>query len=300
MHLQRAMWFSISCFDPCSLCILKQYRISEQVVIRKYANYFYTIPFSIFHTYMNSLKPIGKLFYGIGIAGIGLLHFMYAGFRPVILPVPAEATKNISFLVYVTGAILVLAGLAIAFLQKIKNIAFFFGIFLLLFVIIGHLPNRFMNHPEILGMWTDTLKLLALAGGAFIVSSGNLSNYGKYFFALMLVIFGIDHFVYTDFVKLLVPAWIPGPLFWTYVAGIALIGSGVALFINFKPKTISFLLGIMLLIWLVILHIPRAFAAPATDNGNEWTSVFQCLAFSGMAFLLSARSSSPSLVNSAT
>jgi len=245
---------------------------------------------------MHPLTYIGKLFFGLGIAGIGLLQFIFPGFRPVILPVSAEATQHLNFLVYLTAALIVAAGLAIALLKNVKIIALALGFFLLLFVIFGHLPERFANHPESLGAWTNALKLLALSGGAFMVATAyNWTNKksavdkfalcGKYFFALLLVLFGIDHFLYTDFVKTIVPFWIPGPLFWTYFAGIALFGSGVALFINFNPKTISLLLGIMLLIWLIILHIPRASIAPPADNGNELTSVFQALAFSGMAFL---------------
>ncbi len=46
------------------------------------------------------------------------------------------------------------------------------------------------------------------------------------------------------------------------------------------------LLGIMLFIWFVILHIPRAIADPNIDKGNEVTSVFEALAFSGVAFLI--------------
>lgn len=205
---------------------------------------------------MHTLKLAGKVFYGIGVAGIGVLHFIYSGFRPFILPVPAEVTKNLSTLVYLTGAILILAGVAIAALRKVTSIALYLGIFLLLFFLFGHLPNRVTNHPEILGMWTDALKILCLSGGAFIVATAFTENkvnafekfarHGKYFFALLLVIFGIDHFIYTDFVKPLVPRWIPGELFWTYFAGIALIGSGVAIFINFKPRAIGILLGTML------------------------------------------------------
>jgi uncharacterized membrane protein len=168
----------------------------------------------------------------------------------------------------------------------------------MLFLILGHLPNRLANNPGSLGAWTDALKLFALAGGAFIISTvypdkkingmriiEKIGLYGKYFFGIMLIIFGIDHFLYTDFVKTLVPTWIPGQLFWTYFAGIALIASGLAIFLNFKPRAISLLLATMLFVWLIVLHIPRAIVAPITDNGNEWTSVFECLAFSGISIL---------------
>lgn len=235
----------------------------------------------------------------MGIAGSAVLQLIYPGFRPVILPIPPEETEQINFLVYLTAAVLIFAGLFIAFARNVKTISLFLGLLLLLFFIIGHLPNRLRNDPGNLGAWTDALKILALSGGAFVVSRvfpfgknnpvtnvlDKIAPYGKYFFALMLVIFGIDHLLYAEFVKFLVPEWIPGNLFWTYFGAAALIGSGLAIFINFKPRTISILLAIMLLLWLVVLHIPRAIAEPGTDNGNEWTSVFQCLAFCGLALL---------------
>jgi hypothetical protein len=39
----------------------------------------------------------------------------------------------------------------------------------------------------------------------------------------------------------------------------------------------------MLFLWLVLLHIPRAIAEPYVAKGNEITSVFEALAFSGIA-----------------
>jgi hypothetical protein len=37
---------------------------------------------------------------------------------------------------------------------------------------------------------------------------------------------------------------------------------------------------------VLILHIPRAIAMPDAANGNELTSVFQALAFSGVALVI--------------
>ena len=249
---------------------------------------------------MKNLKVAAKAFYGIGIAGIGVLHFIFPGFRPVIIPIPPEATQQVNFLVYLTGAFLVITGLIIAFSTWAKNVALLLAVVLLLFFIIGHLPNRLKYQPTELGMWTDALKILAMAGGALIVARifpgknnskftvifSKITFLGKYFFGIMFLIFGIDHFLYIDFVKTLVPTWIPGSLFWSYFAGVALIGSGLAIIIHFKPKLISLLLGTMLFLWLILLHIPRAIAMPTVMDGNEIVSVCECLAFSGVAFLL--------------
>ncbi len=109
---------------------------------------------------------------------------------------------------------------------------------------------------------------------------------GSIFFSVTMIVFGIDHFLYTKFVATLIPAWIPWHIFWTYFAGTALIGAGICIILKIQLKLIGILLGIMLFIWFVILHIPRAIADPYVDKGNEVTSVFEALAFSGIAFII--------------
>jgi uncharacterized membrane protein YphA (DoxX/SURF4 family) len=111
---------------------------------------------------------------------------------------------------------------------------------------------------------------------------------GRYFLPITAIVFGIDHFVYPIIVSKLVPSWIPGSLFWTYFAGIALIAAGVGMILRVQARLASLLLGIMIFLWLILLHIPRAFAEPPSVKGNEWTSVFEALAFSGIAFMLAA------------
>jgi uncharacterized membrane protein YphA (DoxX/SURF4 family) len=101
-----------------------------------------------------------------------------------------------------------------------------------------------------------------------------------------MILFGIDHFLYADFVSKLVPMWIPGQLFWTYFAGVALIGSGIGIILKIKLKLVATLLGVMIFLWLIMLHIPRAIADPYGDKGNEVTSVFEALGFSGIAFVI--------------
>jgi hypothetical protein len=45
----------------------------------------------------------------------------------------------------------------------------------------------------------------------------------------------------------------------------------------------------MLFLWVVLLHVPQAIADPCGNLGNEWSSLFQALAFSGVAFILAGR-----------
>jgi len=42
--------------------------------------------------------------------------------------------------------------------------------------------------------------------------------------------------------------------------------------------------GSIIFIWVVVVHVPRALAD--LHSANDWTSVFQALAMSGIAFTL--------------
>lgn len=245
------------------------------------------------------LIPVGRVFYGIAVAVTGALHFIYPGIRPVLAPLPPASTEPYTVIIYLNALIIVAAGIAIATGKFVKSASLVLGTLFQLFFVFAHIPNRIINYINELGAWTDAVKLLALAGGAFVIASlypANSNNgfvrllekiapYGKYFYAVMLIVFGIDHFIYVDFVSSLVPGWIPGKVFWTYFCGVCLFGSGVAIYINFKPHVISLLLAAMLFIWLVTIHIPFSIRFSHKDSGINLSSACQDLAYCGIALL---------------
>jgi uncharacterized membrane protein len=255
---------------------------------------------------MENLIRTGRAFYGIGIAGIGVQQFIYSDFRPVLLPQWPSWIPFLAGCAYVAGAALIITGAIIIFSKNAARTALVLGIGFLIFFLVFHVTYQLFISPYSfhLGLWTDPLKELAFSGGAFVIVASYPSKkfntdksfrtgfadifipYGRIFFSITIIVFGIDHFIYKEFVATLVPAWIPWHLFWTYFAGVALIGAGSCIILKIKLKLIGLLLGIMLFIWFVILHIPRAVTDPYIDKGNEVTSVFEALAFSGVAFLI--------------
>jgi uncharacterized membrane protein len=246
-----------------------------------------------------ALTKTARIFYGIGMMGIGIQHFIYSDFRPVIIP-PGPAWLHTPILAYLVGAAIVVSSTFIFLGKYTKTMALLLGSFLLLCLIFIQCAYILFVQPNSrahLGLWTDPLKELALSGGAFIIAciteneavkpfltpTQKLIPLGKYFFSITLTAFGIDHFLYTGFVDTIVPKWVPDPTFWTYFSGVALIGAGVAIILKIKRRKIALLTAIMIFLWFVVLHIPRAIADPYIGKGNEITSVFQALAFSGIA-----------------
>lgn len=210
-------------------------------------------------------------------------------------------------LVYIIGLLFILAGGSMVFDKKIRPVSFLFGSILLLIFCFNHIPYELGDgsHYKNLLEWDNPGKELALAGGAFVVSgffsekNKNIVNrfrerlvpFGTILFSLPIITFGILHLLYAKDVSTMVPSWIPRPVFWTYFAGIALLGSGISMILKIRTGMIAALLGTMIFIWFVILHIPRIINAPITDLEGEVTSAFLALAYSGIAFVIAGAQS---------
>ena len=249
--------------------------------------------------------PFSRVFYAIGLIGIGIQHFLFAAFMPVILPAWPPWIPGGPAWPYVVGAALISAGAAIMFSSRARPVAAVTGLVFLFFVLLVHVPVQLAAGPAHLGVWTNAFKELTLCGGAWVVARSlkesaprlpllleRVMPAGALFLPVTVIVFGIAHFVYRDFVATLVPAWIPGHIFWTYFAGVALIAAGAGMLLRIQGRLAAILLGVMIFLWLLILHIPRAIADPSSGKGNEWTSVFEALAFSGIAFLQAAQTPS--------
>ena len=200
---------------------------------------------------------------------------------------------------YIAGLLLVVAGLSILIGKKARWGAALIGIFFLLCVVVLHAPR--MRGILYSGVdRTRALEPLALCGAAFALisivprdrSSSAFSTpatdwvtpMGRWLFALSMIVFGIQHFLYAGFIATLIPSWIPAHLFWVYLTGAGMIVVGLAIIVKVLGQLAATWLGIMFLLWFVLLHVPRAVAAG--HNGDEWNSAFVALAFSGASFVV--------------
>jgi uncharacterized membrane protein len=250
---------------------------------------------------MKNLSKIGSIFYGISIAVMGSLTIYYHDLPYMMIPPDHSWIPGIA--IYVFGAALILAGAFIVFEKRIRTISLLLGTVLLLIFCFYFVPYEFFVSSNYMhfGDWENSAKELALAGGAFVIACcfpeknndrlirvlNKLPSVGTILFSITIISFGIDHFLFAKEAADYVPSWIPFHLFWMYFCGIALLGSGIAIILRIKRDLIAFLLGAMIFTWFIILHIPRIIISPVTDIGDEMTSAFIALAYSGIAFVIS-------------
>jgi uncharacterized membrane protein YphA (DoxX/SURF4 family) len=258
---------------------------------------------------MEALAKAGRWAFGICLIGLAGQQLYYADLRPVFVPAWATPIPGHALLAWLFSFILIGTAATLFLGRGVRNAMLLLGGLLLALFLFSFVPFELFVDPNgmKIGSWNNALKDLMLAGSAFFIagtfpaprvpgqrgwaSTKPLEVFipmGRIFFSIMMVVFGIEHFLFAEGVKTLVPTWIPGDLFWTYFAAVALIGSGMAIILGIKVRLVGILLGIMVFIWFLILHIPRAVVAPATDMGNELSSVFESLGVSGIAFVIAA------------
>jgi uncharacterized membrane protein YphA (DoxX/SURF4 family) len=71
-------------------------------------------------------------------------------------------------------------------------------------------------------------------------------------------------------------------MFWLDATGIGHIVAGVAIIVRVVPRLAASLEAAMMTSFVVLIHVPRVFAAP--HDRTEWTMLCIAIAFSGAAW----------------
>ena len=226
--------------------------------------------------------------YMVGVAELAIYGFAKGDFamtRPRPLP---EFLQGLNpAMAYISGALL-LGSILGFYMSRHKAAAL---------LIIANVIFWLATTRHIFNLWRDHIngfKTLWLVGGALLILT-TLTGHQKYqrkilwlniiILFLFFVDCGVAHFQYVDFVKSLIPDFIPFPLFFTYFCGVCLILGGVGLLIPLTQKWAALLLGIQIAGWFILLHIPRAL----TIGGDEWIGVGESLAVSGICFMICSK-----------
>lgn len=255
---------------------------------------------------MPKLITPGRIMFAVGIMALGILQFFVKDYVVARPPSPAWSANihGKTAWAYVSGSILIMLGLAISLQIKPRWTALFTGILILVCsFFLRHLPSMVGLRFEDIVWSINAYKSFVFFGGALLVAASfnnvvnrNLSrtSFNKRLSSIgvclsfFLIICGAAHFKFSQFVPMLIPAYIPAHTFWTYFAGVALIAGGVGLIFQQTRKWAAMLSGLMIFLWFVLLHLPRAFATPAVYD--EWIGVCESFTFSGILFVLAGLS----------
>lgn len=253
---------------------------------------------------MKTLIITGRAFYAIALIVYGIQQLYFGTFRDVFFSVYQEHLPLLNVFAYLFGLYLIATGILILVPGKGRKASLFLGAVFMTLLIGTHLSYAFISETNKLyhlGLWTNPLKELALAGGAFVVAHSfeandavkqgfldKLAPYGNLFFLYTMTSFGISHIIYGPYLVGTAPKWLANGEFWILLTGVTLVGSGIAIILGIRIRIIALLLSLQIFLWIWLVHLPGTLANPLPANrGNLLASTFDALAFSGTALLIS-------------
>ncbi|HEU5403000.1 MAG TPA: hypothetical protein VFU86_16705 [Terriglobales bacterium] len=238
----------------------------------------------------------GLLFYAVPMGVFAGDHFVFH--NAIAKIVPAWMPWHL-FWVYFVGTALLAGGIGLS-TRKYSNLAALcFGVMLLCFVLMIHIPNL-ISAPGNRFALAILLRDLSFGSGALafavgqsegpaIFRSRTLLTVLRCAIAVAAIIFGIEHFMHPNFVPVIplrrqLPVWIPAHLALSFVTGTILILSGVGLALNRKARAAAAVLGTFTFAIVLLIYVPILIASPAENEALNY--VADTLLYSGTVLLL--------------
>ncbi|HEX4957780.1 MAG TPA: hypothetical protein VFV46_06350 [Lacibacter sp.] len=88
-----------------------------------------------------------------------------------------------------------------------------------------------------------------------------VSRTAIYILAMVLIVFGVFHFRNPYNLLVYVPDFLPGGIRWAYVTGAAFILVGISFLTNQYVKFTSYVLAVLILVFILSIHVPNALNA---------------------------------------
>jgi uncharacterized membrane protein YphA (DoxX/SURF4 family) len=197
------------------------------------------------------------------------------------------------FWAYFVGFALLAASLSIATNIQIRWSGLLFGIMMVLFVAMLHIPRALASPGDRIS-WTIVIREMSFAGGGWILAGNalreqgrgqggsKLITVGRVLIAVAAIFFGVENLLHAANVpgvplEKLMPAWIPAHLLIGYLTGVILFVAGVAILVGRKTRMAATYLGTWLVLLVLFIYGPiliAALADPSTDIKVEGINYF--------------------------
>ena len=250
----------------------------------------------------DALTRLGRISVSLAFVAFGVANFIIGDFVAGRAPAWPPGVPGQLAWAYLSGIVFIGTGVCLATGRWTTRAALVTAGLIAVWALLRQIPFALADE-QFGGEWTKLGKALAFSGGlvgvagSFILASPEASEediyrawgmraVGRLSLGAFLVASGVQHFLFAPFVATLVPAWIPNAMLWTQLAGAALITGGIGLVLAEASRLAATLVGLMVLSWVFVLHIPRALTM---NTQNEWIAAIEALAVSGIALSLVQR-----------
>ncbi len=257
---------------------------------------------------LDKVIPFGRLCFAIPMAVFGTEHFTDTA--DIATMVPSWIAAH-TFWVYLVGVGLIAAALSITVKVQSRLSATLLGAMFFSFVLLMDIPAA-LAEPGNRFSWTLALRELAFGSGALAFAGTQRSakraggvpalvTVARIVIGTAAVFYGVEHFLHPTYAPGVplgkeIPEWIPGRVFWAYLAGVVLVVAGLCLLVNKKTRLAAAYLGLMILLLVLFVYLPLLVASPTDIVSLNY--FFDTLAFGGAILLLAGASGERTMASS--
>ena len=109
--------------------------------------------------------------------------------------------------------------------------------------------------------------------------------------AIVMMVFGIYHFMKPENLVTYMPSFLPGGNIWIYIVGAAFILAGIAFITNKMVRLAGYLLALLLLIFVITIHVPNYLnGSNDMDRQLSFVNILKDTALAAFALHIAANS----------
>jgi uncharacterized membrane protein len=229
------------------------------------------------------MMKLDRVFFALGLIGLGVLSLVFGDFALQWQPVPAWLPAR-AYLAYASGVVMIAAAAGLLSRRTALLSSGVLLAYLLLWLLLLQLPHLVMA-PLVEVNWLGFGEIAVIVAGGWVLFAaergrGAPSNLqfatgargmriARLLFALALIPIGLSHFVYARETTAFVPAWLPFRAGWAYLTGAGHIVAGLGVLFGVVPRLAAMLEAAMIGAFTALVWVPLVVATPTIQL--PWT-----------------------------
>jgi len=236
-------------------------------------------------------RSLGHAFFALTLIAIGIFDLFKGDFDATWSPVP-KSMPALEVLIYLCALIYVVCGIGLLWRRTAAVASRVLFVYLAAWLLFLRVPQVFLLHPTLLAFW-GFAKTAVLVAAAWVLYAWLARGFAagdkgvllaRALYALALIPFGLAHFKYVKETVVLVPGWLPAPVFWAYFTGAAFIAVALAMLIGVFARLAAVLSVIELAAFALLVWLPRVIAGHL--SAFQWGEVVVTIALTTAAWVV--------------
>jgi uncharacterized membrane protein len=228
------------------------------------------------------IVSVGHAVFAATVVALGILGLIQGNFSPIWDSVPKGLPAR-GALAYLCAFISLACGLGLFWRRTAVTAARGLFVYLLLWLL-AFKVRFILTGPLVEGSYQSCGETAVMVAGAWVLYArfaaddrqrlgfaigDNGVRLARGLYGLALIAFGLSHFVYLNLTAPLVPAWLPGPMFWAYFSGAAYIAAGLAVIFNVCARLAATSAAVEMGMLTLLVWIP--IVAAGSKDPSQWS-----------------------------